>query len=169
MGSFLNYLSPLGIAITALSAFFHRSFRPLSSLWHFTGLSPGAPCLSSTGDCRIRHRTPAVAPVVLKERLTFLSKMLETFLHRQLRIPLTFTVIFNVLSTKSLRSFSAEVIYSQLALKDVATKNYFSFLSTWRIQKRKKVCHINIIVFPFRKSKRNKCMRLQLYTTIIWN
>lgn len=28
------------ITVTALSAFLHRSFGPLSSLWHFTGLSP---------------------------------------------------------------------------------------------------------------------------------
>lgn len=70
--------SSADITLPAFSAFLHRDFRPLPSLGHFAGLSPAAPSLSCTGDCRIRHRTPDLASVMLKEWLTLLN-LLETF------------------------------------------------------------------------------------------
>lgn len=52
-------LSLPGWTAPALSAVPHMTdaSAPYSSLWHFTGLTPGCPCLSCTGESRTSSRT----------------------------------------------------------------------------------------------------------------
>jgi len=91
---------------------------------------------------------------VLKGRITSLC-LLATLLLMHSSIPLAFFAIMahcrlrvKLVSTSPLRSFSANLLYSEFAPKDVVAKNYFSFsLEESRNANKFASCHIKIIVF----------------------